>query len=130
MMAAPLIAGNDLRTMSAATRDILTNREVIAVDQDALGVQGRKVRDDGAEEVWARPLSGGAMAVALLNRGEQPVRIRVGWSELGWPAGPVAVRDLWRKEDMGAFRDGYVALVPSHGVAMVRLTRQAVAGRR
>ena len=130
ILAAPLLAGNDLRSMSAATRDILLNREVIAVDQDALGVQGRKVRDDGAEEVWARPLSGGAMAVALLNRGEQPVRIRVGWSELGWPAGPVAVRDLWRKEDMGAFRDGYVALVPSHGVAMVRLTRQAVAGRR
>ncbi len=109
ILAAPLLAGNDLRRMSAATRDILLNREVIAVDQDALGVQGRKVRDDGGEEVWARPLSGGAMAVALLNRGDLPVRIRVGWSELGWPSGPVAVRDLWKKEEVGSFRDGYVA---------------------
>lgn len=122
LLAAPLLAGNDVRTMSVATRETLTNREVIAVDQDPLGVQGHKVRDDGAEEVWAKPLAGGSMAVILLNRGEAPVRIKFTWTELGWPARPVAVRDLWRKEDLGAFREGFSAEVAPHGVVMVRLT--------
>jgi len=121
LLAAPLLAGNDVRHMSDATKETLTNREVIAVDQDPLGIQGHKVRDDGAEEVWAKPLAGGAMAVILLNRGDEPVRIKVTWTELGWPARPVAVRDLWRKEDLGAFREGYSAQVASHGVVMVRL---------
>jgi alpha-galactosidase len=122
LLAAPLLAGNDLRSMSAATKDILTNREVIAVDQDSLGIQGHKVRDDGAEEVWAKPLSGGAMAVILLSRGEAPVRIKLAWSELGWSTRSVAVRDLWRKQDMGSFRDAYSAEVAPHGVVMIRLT--------
>jgi alpha-galactosidase len=122
VLAAPLIAGNDIRHMSDATRDTLGNREVIGIDQDPLGIQGHKVRDDGAEEVWAKPLSGGEWAVVLLNRGEAPVRIRVRWSELGFLAPSASVRDLWRKQDMGAFRDGYSALVPPHGAAMVRIS--------
>jgi alpha-galactosidase len=121
LLSAPLLAGNDLRSMSGATKETLTNREVIAVDQDALGIQGRKVRDDGAEEVWAKPLSGGAIAVILLNRGDAPVRIRFEWTELGWPARPVAVRDVWLKREMGSFRDGYSAEVAPHGVVMLRL---------
>ena len=121
LLAAPLLAGNDLRTMSAATRETLTNREVIAVDQDALGTQGHKVRDDGAEEVWAKPLSGGATAVILLNRGDAPVRIKVGWNEIGWSPRAVAVRDLWQKREMGSFREGYSAEVGPHGVVMLRL---------
>jgi alpha-galactosidase len=125
LLAAPLLAGNDLRAMSPATKETLTNREVIAIDQDALGIEGHKVRDDGEEEVWARPLSGGAMAVILFNRGEAPVRIQVRWSELGWPASTAVVRDLWRKEDMGTFTSAYSARVESHGVVMVRLARPA-----
>jgi alpha-galactosidase len=120
VLAAPLLAGNDLRAMSAATRETLTNREVIAVDQDPLGVQGHKARDDGAEEVWARPLAGGSMAVVLFNRGDA-VRIHVGWSELGWPVRPTIVRDLWQKRDVGSFRDGYSAEVAPHGVVMIKL---------
>jgi alpha-galactosidase len=122
LLAAPLLAGNDLRNMSPATKETLTNREVIAVDQDALGVQGHKVRDDGSEEVWARPLSGDAKAVILLNRGEAPVRIKVTWRELDWPVQPTRVRDLWQKQDMGSFRDAYFAEVAPHGVVMLRLT--------
>jgi alpha-galactosidase len=128
VLAAPLLAGNDLRNMSAATRATLTNAEVIAVDQDALGVQGHKVRDDGAEEVWARPLAGGAVAVVLLNRGDAPVRIKVGWGELGLAqnAGLVAspqfaVRDLWSRRDLGTIRDGYSAEVAPHAVVMLRV---------
>jgi len=123
LLAAPLLAGNDLRNMSAATKETLTNREVIAVDQDPLGVQGRKVRDDGNEEVWARPLSGDAKAVILLNRGDAPVRVKVTWRELDWPLQPTRVRDLWQKQDMGSFREGYFAEVAPHAVAMLRLTR-------
>ncbi|HEV2867224.1 MAG TPA: alpha-galactosidase, partial [Allosphingosinicella sp.] len=72
IMAAPLIAGNDVANMDAATRAILLNREVIAVDQDPLGVQGRRVRDDGEQELWVKPLAGGARAVLFLNRGTAP----------------------------------------------------------
>ena len=121
LLSAPLLAGNDLRTMSAATKETLTNREVIAVDQDALGIQGHKVRDDGQEEVWAKPLSGGAMAVILFNRGEAPVRIQVKWSELGWAASKVAVRDLWSKADVGSFATAYSARVEPHAVVMLRV---------
>jgi alpha-galactosidase len=122
LLAAPLLAGNDVRNMSAATKNTLTNRDVIAVDQDLLGIQGHKVRDDGAEEVWAKPLSGGAMAVVLLNRGEAPVRIKVAWNELGWSTRSVAVRDLWRKQEMGSFREAYSAETSPHGAVMIRLT--------
>ncbi|MDP8998489.1 MAG: alpha-galactosidase [Myxococcota bacterium] len=122
LLAAPLLAGNDVRHMSDFTRETLTNREVIAVDQDPLGIQGRKIRDDGAEEVWAKPLTGGAMAVVLLNRGDAAVRIRFGWTELGWPTRPVSVRDLWREQDLGSFRDAFSAEVAAHGVVMMRLT--------
>jgi alpha-galactosidase len=121
LLAAPLLAGNDLRNMSQATRETLTNREVIAVDQDPLGVQGYKARDDGAEEVWAKPLDGGAKAVILLNRGDSPVRIQFAFAEVGWPARTAAVRDLWRKKDMGPFSERYSAEVASHGVVMLRL---------
>ena len=122
LLAAPLLAGNDLRSMSQATKDTLTNREVIAVDQDPLGIEGSKVRDDGAEEIWAKPLRGGSKAVILLNRGEAPVRIKVTWAELGWSARSTVVRDLWQKKDMGSFRDSYFAEVAPHGVVMLRLS--------
>jgi len=129
LLAAPLLAGNDLGNMSAATKETLTNREVIAVDQDPLGIQGRKVRDDGAEEVWARPLRGGAMAVVLLNRGDAPVRMKLTWQELGLAGKPVAVRDLWRKSDLGSFEHGYSDAVPPHGVVMLRLTGGTTSSR-
>jgi alpha-galactosidase len=87
------------------------------------------VRDDGAEEIWARPLVGGAKAVIFLNRGDAQVRIKVTWQELGWPAQPAAVRDLWIKRDMGVFRESYFAEVASHGVVMLRLMPVPVAVR-
>src|SRR5207302_9430951 len=89
IMAAPLIAGNDLRTMSPATRDLLTNADVIAVDQDSLGVQGTIVREDVPEhQVWMKPLRDGSKAVALLNRGPTPDSMTISWWRLRLPAGP------------------------------------------
>lgn len=129
MMAAPLIAGNDIARMSPATRDILLNREVIAVDQDALGQQGRRVRDDGDQEVWARPLADGGRAVLLFNRGKAPATIAVAWPELDYPATlSLGVRDLWAHRSLGQARGRFEARVPAHGVVMVRIAPGAGPG--
>ncbi|HEV8613187.1 MAG TPA: glycoside hydrolase family 27 protein, partial [Gemmatimonadales bacterium] len=122
IMAAPLMAGNDLRSMSAATRAILTNPEVIAVDQDSLGVQGTLVSERTPElQVWMKPLAGGARAVVLLNRSSLQTVISTGWWRLGL-SGPASVRDLWGHADLGRYLDRFSATVPAHGVVMVRIT--------
>jgi alpha-galactosidase len=119
MLAAPLIAGNDLRSMTPAIHDILTNREVIAVDQDALGREGRRVAKNGDLEVWAKQLKDGSRAVVLLNRGSSPQEIKVSWEQLGYPAHlSAAVRDLWAHKDLGKFTGTFSAPVESHGVVV------------
>ena len=123
LLAAPLFASNDLSTMSVMTKETLTNREVIAVNQDPLGIQGEKVRDDGDEELWVRPLAGGAKAVVFLNRGPNRVRIKLRFAELGWPGAYASVRNLWLKQDAGVFSEGYSAEVAAHGVVMLRVAR-------
>jgi len=122
IMAAPLIAGNDIAGMDAATREILLNRDVIAVNQDVLGVQGRRVSRDGNREIWVKPLSGGARAVVLFNRGAQPETISVGWDALDYPmALKASVRDLWTHKDVKPVAGRYSATVPAHGVVMVKV---------
>ncbi|MEV4642336.1 glycoside hydrolase family 27 protein [Actinoplanes sp. NPDC049548] len=122
LMSAPLIAGNDLTAMNAATRAILTNPEVIAVDQDPLGVQGRRVRDLGDREVWSKKVQGsGVRVVALWNRGASAATIRVDWRDIGLGGGAATVRDLHARADRGSFTGGYTATVPSHGVALLRV---------
>ena len=122
MAAAPLIAGNDLRSMSQATVNILTAPEVIAVDQDALGIQGTKVTDNGSGlQVWAKTLSGtNTKAVALLNRSAATANMTVNWSDLGL-SGSATVRDLWARADLGSFSGSYTASVPSHGIVLVKV---------
>jgi len=122
ILAAPLMAGNDLRNMSDETREILTNTEVIAVDQDTLGIQGRKVRDDGDFEVWSKPLKDGSKAVVLFNRTSGDEKISVTWQEIELSAQEAAVRDLWEKKDLGQFQNSFSAVVPSRGVVMVKIT--------
>lgn len=123
MMAAPLMAGNDIAGMSDATRAILLNTDVIAVDQDALGAQGHRVRDDGDLEVWARPLADGGRAVLLLNRSDKPAEIAAGWAEIGYPVTLSAeVRDLWTHKSVGKAKSRFAATVAPHGVVMVRVT--------
>ncbi|WP_249138153.1 glycoside hydrolase family 27 protein [Phenylobacterium montanum] len=122
MLAAPLIAGNDLASMNEETRAILTNREVIAVDQDPLGVEGKRILRDGSAEVWARPLKGGGRAVVLLNRGKAAQHISVAWEALGYPAKMKAeVRDLWAGKSLGKLTGAFSADVPSHAAVMVRI---------
>jgi alpha-galactosidase len=123
IMAAPLILGNDLRSMSAATKAILTAPEIIAVDQDSLGKQGVKVRDDGNFEVISKILKGtNIRAVALLNRSGSAANIKVSWSEIGLPSLPATVRDLWTQKNLGTATDSYTINVPAHGTAMLKIT--------
>jgi alpha-galactosidase len=118
MSAAPLMMGHDLRQTGAEVLKMLENREVIAIDQDALGVQGKAVRKDGATEVWTKPLAGGDVAVALFNRGEAAAPMQLLASDL--PVGAVTqVRDLWRATDLAAGPQD--VQVPAHGVVLLRV---------
>ncbi len=120
MLAAPLIAGNDLAHMSEATKTILTNKDVIAVDQDALGKQATRVSKNWLYEVWARPLASGGHAVLLLNRSAAPHRITAHWGDIGVAETATArVRDLWTHEDLAPVAGEFSANVPAHGVVMV-----------
>ena len=122
ILAAPLMLGNDVRDMTPEVHGIVTNREVIAVNQDPLGRQGRKIRDDGDLEVWSKELADGSRAVVLFNRSDQAADIGFSWPEIGLPEYlSLQVRDLWQHEDVGAFDGSYSARVPSHGVAMIRV---------
>ncbi len=125
--AAPLIAGNDMRTATPATLGILSNSELIAVDQDANGVQGRRVSStpgqNGNLEVWCKPLGtdGTAKAVALLNRGSASANMSVSWTNLLLKAGAATVRDLWLHSDLGTRTNSFTTNVPSHGVVALKI---------
>src|SRR6266478_2784781 len=101
MLAAPLLAGNDLRRMSPGIHQILTNREVIAVNQDKEGKQGKQVWKSGDQEIWMRPLSDGATALAVFNRGKDEAKVTVKWADLGI-VHKKAARDLWLSQDVDA----------------------------
>ena len=135
MLAAPLIAGNDLRNMSRETHDTLTNGDVVAVDQDALGVQGFRFFAEGTLEVWLKPLQGGDWAVCFLNRGEAPRKVSFDWKKQGGVTDGLSqasfspdktayrIRDLWARKDAGTTDAAFVAEVPSHDVVMLRLSK-------
>ena len=123
IFSAPLLAGNDLEHMTPDTREILLNKEVIAVDQDTLGLQGRRVKKAGDLEVWSKQLADGGRAVVLLNRGAKAATISADWRDLGYPSTlPATVRNLWTMKDEGKKTGSFAAEVPSHAVVMVRVT--------
>jgi alpha-galactosidase len=124
LLAAPLLAGNDLRTMSDETRSILTNAEVIAIDQDSAGNPLKRISDAEATAVIAvRSLRDGSLALGLFNRADQPQDISVRWQDLGLPAGKkLSVRDLWKHVAIQVSGDRYQATVPSHGVVLLKVS--------
>src|SRR5882724_4132419 len=125
ILAAPLLAGNDLRNMTPDILEILTNREIIAVNQDKDGKQGRRITKSGDQEIWARPLSGGAQAVGLFNRSGASAKIAIKWSDLGLKSAPKRARDLWAHRDLklhGAESE-YSVMVSAHGVVMLRVAK-------
>ena len=123
LMAAPLIAGNDVRSISPSILAILTDPEVIAVDQDPLAFQAIKAADDGSgRQVWYKPLDlPGGRAVGLLNRGNSAASIAVDWNVIGLAPGNATVRDLWARADRGTFSNHYNVSVPAHGLALLRI---------
>jgi alpha-galactosidase len=122
LLAAPLMSGNDVRSMTPETKEILTNKEVIRIDQDKLGRQGRRVSQNGDLEIWARPLSDGGRGVILFNRGTAESEISVTWEQLAYPNHLSAkVRDVWAHSDLGSHTGGYSTKVAPHSVVMLRV---------
>jgi alpha-galactosidase len=135
MMAAPLIAGNDIRKMTADTKAILTNKDAIAVDQDALGVQGWRYASKDSVETWFKPLSNGDWALCFLNRSAQPQKINFDWKnenvsdtlsnrQLNAAATTYKIMNVWTKENSSTTAKPFTTTVPSHDVVMLRLTKQ------
>ncbi len=123
MLAAPLMMGNDLRIMTDDILKVLTDKEVIALDQDPLGKQGYRVIDVEGKEVWVKELSNGDWAVCMLNDTLEDADMSLAWSDLEVLAGKTyKVRDLWAKKDLGTTKDNYSGKVVSHDVALFRLS--------
>jgi alpha-galactosidase len=120
LQAAPLFIGADLSKLDDFTRALLTNDEVLDVDQDELGKPASRVWKDARREIWARPLSDGTLAVGLFNRGLAPSEVTVRWEQLGI-SGKQPVRDLWMRKDLGPREDGFTATVPRHGVVFIKI---------
>jgi alpha-galactosidase len=118
MLAAPLLLGNDLQHMSTADKALIDNREVLAIDQDALGRQAHRVAKHGALEIWARPLASGATAIALFNRAKTSVSARADWSRLG--LGTVRqVRNLWQQQDLPQAQSAWEGTLPAHASVLL-----------
>lgn len=132
MLATPLMAGNDLRKMDADTKEILTNKEVIAVNQDKLGEQARRFMDMGEKEIWAKPLANGELAVCFLNRTESVWKLDYDWhkqtiyfaDEVNIHKKEYKIRDLWKHQDIGTTKAHTQYEIASHGVLMVRLSQK------
>ena len=133
MLAAPLMAGNDLRTMSPETREILMNREVIAIDQDPLGIQAFKYETKGNIHTWIKPLSGGKWAICFLNRGAEGETLEIDWSSyvltdtlsgknLNLKNNQYLIRDVWQKKDLGKTGKTCKLSLPGHDVFCVILS--------
>ena len=121
MLAAPLIAGNDVREMPDSILQILTNREVIAIDQDLAGHQARRVWQSGEQELWSRPLANGDAAVAIFNRSGDATTVHFRWKDAGVSKPPSRARDLWSHTDLKPAGPDFSTQVPSHGVALLRV---------
>ena len=123
LMKAPLLIGCDLTNIDNESLRVLTNKELIAVNQDKLGIQGNKKKSDETLEVWAGPLDGGAYAVVLLNRGTATANVTAEWTDIGLDSSREAsVRDLWKLQDLGTMKGSMTAVVVSHGVAVYKIT--------
>ena len=119
MLAAPLMAGNDLRSMSPEILDLLTKKEVIAIDQDPLGKQASKILDYGKHEVWLKPLSNGEFAVCFFNRSKKPWHVDFDWQSIRIPKNQI-IRDLWKEENIGNAERNLQESIPGHDILLLR----------
>ena len=123
MLAAPLLAGNDLRSMSAETKSILMNKEVIAVDQDPSAMPVKSLSVNGQMETLTRTLADGSLIVGVFNRGDTAMPAALRWSSLAaaYSGKKLTVRDLWRHESVAMSGEQYTESVPAHGVRLLRI---------
>lgn len=119
IMAAPIMISSDVRSMSTETKDLYLNKDMIAINQDSLGVQGHRISDKDGKQVWTKPLRNGDIAVALLNNNSSTQTVECTFADIG-VEGEVEVRDAWKKKDLGALSHVSVEL-PAHGSALLRL---------
>lgn len=133
MLAAPLILGNDIRNMSQETKDIIMNKEVIAIDQDKAGIQGLKFLAENGLEFWFKPLENEAWAFCILNRTTEPKEYAIDWQKFNlyddvakrftdFDSKIYEIRDLWDKKDVGNTKKGRTVVIPGHDVVLYRLT--------
>jgi alpha-galactosidase len=122
LVAAPLLAGNDLSTMTPETIALLTNHEVIAIDQDSAGNQGSRVWAKGANEIWAKKLADGSQAVGFFNRSDEmaDAHIEIKLSELGFMS-PVTAQNVWTGKRLGTLHGWIKVAVPPHGVVLLKV---------
>jgi alpha-galactosidase len=134
MLAAPLIAGNDLRNMSKETHDILTNKEMLSIDQDSLGIQGFKYSTKDSLETWFKPLKNGDWAVCFLNRSLKPITVEFNWTKqditddlskrrLETDKTTYRIKNLWTKDNEGTTDKTFKKVVLAHDVIMLRLIK-------
>jgi alpha-galactosidase len=119
LLAAPLLAGNDLTTMSQETIDILTNPDVVAIDQDKAGKQGDRIKTDGSLEIWSRELADGSKALGFFNRSTNEISFNVKFNEIGCKHS-VKVKDIWAHKELGVM-DRFQGYIPAHGVVLLRV---------
>jgi alpha-galactosidase len=122
ILAAPLLAGNDLTTMTSETVALLTNKEVIAIDQDRAGRQGDRASAVGPVEIWVRPLADGSKAIGIFNRHPEPMNATVDFKQLGFNHG-VKARDVWQQKNLENPGPSYTARIPGHGVLLLRVSQ-------
>jgi alpha-galactosidase len=132
VLSAPLAAGNDLRKMSAQTKTILTNKEMIAVDQDSLGIAAFKMVFPDSVEVWIKPLQSKSFVLCFLNRTSSPRKINLSWKDLNitdpqsgldvhFDRQAFSYRDLWQKENSGKATKSFVREIASHDVIVLKM---------
>jgi alpha-galactosidase len=122
MACSPLMIGCDVRAMDAETASLLMNREVLAVNQDPLGVPGRRVRQVGQSEIWTRPLADGSVAVAALNRGSRPDEVTLRARDIGMLDVPKLARNLWTQQDSADFKTELALKVMPHETVLLKVT--------
>ena len=123
LLSAPLFLGNDVRYMPGEIKKIITNSEVIAVNQDKEGRQGTRIISEENYEVWMKPLSDGAKAVVIFNKTNSTANIKLNRSDIGMQ-GKLKVRDLWEHASKGSFKKHFSADVPPHGVVMIKVSQR------
>jgi alpha-galactosidase len=121
LLCSPLLIGCDMTKLDDFTLNLLTNDEVLEVNQDPLGRQASRIVKNGSSEIWAKDLEDGAKAIGLFNRGEDAATITLKWSDLGL-SGKHTVRDLWRQQDLGRFAGQFQTQVPRHGVVLIKVS--------